>query len=94
MASVHFAFVTPMMGIVPTYGGGPVGETETDGGSTTAELSNGQIVRAHAVSGASYVRLGPSGGAAASAANGYYLAEGRVIDMHGSPGDVAYQANA
>jgi hypothetical protein len=70
-----------------------VGETETGGGATTAELGNGQICRAHAISGASYVRLG-GGAGAASAANGFYLAEGQTIDLHGSAGDKARQDDA
>lgn len=93
MASVHFAFVSAMKGIAPTYGGLPVGEIETGGGATTATLGNDQICRAHAISGASYVRLG-GGTGAATAANGFYLAEGRTIDMHGSAGDQARQDDA
>ena len=94
MASVHFAFTNAMKGIAPTYGGQPVGETETDGGATTATLGNDQVCRAKAISGASYVRLGGDSTVAASAANGFYLAEGDVIDLHGSAGDKARQDNA
>lgn len=94
MAEVHFSFTNAMQGITPTYGGSPSGESTSGGGSTTATLGNAQIVRAVAVTGASYVRVGKSSGAAASASNGFYLAEGQSIDLHGSPGDVAYQADA
>lgn len=93
MASVHFAFTAAMDGITPTYGGQPSGETESGGGATTMALGNNQICRAHAISGASYVRLG-GGTGAATAANGFYLAEGGTIDLHGSAGDQARQDDA
>lgn len=93
MAEVHFAFTTAMNGIAPTYGGQPRGEAESGGGTTTLEAGNNEVIRAHAVSGASYVRRAP-GTTAASASNGFYLAEGQTIDLHGAAGDQATQADA
>lgn len=92
MASVHFAFVNAMQGITPAYGGQPQGETETGGGATTMTLGNKQVCRAKAISGASYVRLGGSG--SATAANGFYLAEGDELTLFGLPGDTARQDDA
>lgn len=92
MATVQFCFVSAMDGIKPTLGGQPVCEVETSGGTTTATLGNNQVCRATATSGASYVRLGGSG--AVTAENGFYLAAGASIDLHGAPGDAATSVDA
>lgn len=92
MATVHFTFTQAMDGIAPTLGGQPVGEAVSAGGTTTAVLGNRQVCRAVATSGASYVKLG--GAAVTGASDGYYLAEGATIEMHGSAGDAASQVDA
>ncbi len=94
MASVHFAFVSAMQGNAPAYGGQPAGETESGGGATTITMGNAQVCRAKAISGASYVRLGGTSGTAATAANGFYLAEGDEITLFGSAGDQGRQDDA
>lgn len=93
MADVHSAMVTPMMGIVPTYGGQPTSETISGGNAGSNALSNGQICKVRA-EGDVFVRLGGATGTAASATNGYKLGSGDVIDLHGSAGDKLRVDNA
>ena len=90
MADVHFTITAAPISGAPVYGGKPRGETVSNGGTSSLVMAAGEVCRAKAVSGASYVNLG---GATPAAGTGFYLAEGDVIDMIADAGDRPKSAN-
>lgn len=96
MASVHVCRTTVTGKAANVYGGTPVGQTMSSGGSasTAALQTEAQVFRFIAVSGASYVKVDDPNASNPTAANGYYLSEGVMIDLGGNPGDKAFQADA
>ena len=69
-----------------------VTEAESGGSATTATANTGDICRAKATNGNSYVAVAPPGTAVTSA-NGWRINDGDVIEMACQPGDVGIQVD-